>query len=457
MKVVQRVVATCCLVLGMASPVFSSGFAIVEQSVSGLGTAFSGVAAVAEDASTLFFNPAGLTRLKGQQAVLGLHYIKPKTEFSDRGSSLSPALTGGAFVALSGSDGGDGGEDAFVPNAYYAANLDNGWAFGIGVNAPFGLATEYADGWQGRYHALRSEVETVNINPSVAYKLGDHLSFGAGFNAQKLTAELSNAIDFGSIATALSGGALGTPQGSDGKVVLEADDWAYGFNLGILVEADDDTRLGLAYRSRMEYTAEGSADFTVPAAVSSLPGVGSGISATFADSGAQAEMTLPDSLSASIYHRFTDRLAFMADVTWTNWSVFDELRVEFDNPLKADSVTSYNWNDSWRYSLGGSYDASERLTLRAGVAFDETPIPDVESRTPRIPGEDRFWTSVGACYRFSDTLKADFAYAHLFVSDSKIDRQAGVDPSGENFFAGTLVGEFENAVDIASIQLAYNF
>jgi long-chain fatty acid transport protein len=449
----------------MASPVFSSGFAIVEQSVSGLGTAFSGVAAVAEDASTLFFNPAGLTRLKGQQAVLGLHYIKPKTEFSDSGSSLSPALTGGAFVALSGSDGGDGGEDAFVPNAYYAANLDNGWAFGIGVNAPFGLATEYADGWQGRYHALRSEVQTVNINPSLAYKVNDHLSLGAGFNAQKLTAELSNAIDFGTIgfATVASSVPLfGAPdpawmQNRDGKVVLKADDWAYGYNLGLLVEADEETRLGLAYRSRMEYTAKGNADFTVPSTITGNSTVDGGLQAMFADSGAKAEMTLPDSLSVSIYHRFTDRLALMADVTWTNWSVFKELRVEFDNPLKADSVTSYNWNDSWRYSLGGSYDASESLTLRAGVAFDETPIPDAESRTPRIPDEDRFWTSVGACYRFTENLKADFAYAHLFVSDSKIDRQAGVDPSGENFFAGTLVGEFENAVDIASVQLAYNF
>jgi long-chain fatty acid transport protein len=451
--------------------VFSSGFAIVEQSVSGLGTAFSGVAAVAEDASTLFFNPAGLTRLKGQQAVLGLHYIKPKTEFSDddseidSGSSLSPALTGGAFVALSGSDGGDGGEDAFVPNAYYAANLDNGWAFGIGVNAPFGLATEYADGWQGRYHALRSEVQTVNINPSLAYKVNDHLSLGAGFNAQKLTAELSNAIDFGTIgfATVASSVPLfGAPdpawmQNRDGKVVLKADDWAYGYNLGLLVEADEETRLGLAYRSRMEYTAKGNADFTVPSTITGNSTVDGGLQAMFADSGAKAEMTLPDSLSVSIYHRFTDRLALMADVTWTNWSVFKELRVEFDNPLKADSVTSYNWNDSWRYSLGGSYDASESLTLRAGVAFDETPIPDDESRTPRIPDEDRFWTSVGACYRFTENLKADFAYAHLFVSDSKIDRQAGVDPSGENFFAGTLVGEFENAVDIASVQLAYNF
>ncbi len=177
----------------------------------------------------------------------------------------------------------------------------------------------------------------------------------------------------------------------------------------------------------------------------------------FADSAAEADICLPDTASASIYHRFTDRLALMADVTWTNWSVFDELRVDFENPLKADSVTTYNWQDSWRYSLAASFDASEQLLLRLGLAFDETPVPDAEHRTPRIPCEDRFWVSLGGGYRFSEKLKADFAYAHLFVSDSKINRQAGTDPSGENFFAGTLVGEFENSVDIASVQIAYNF
>lgn len=442
-------------VLAMASPALGAGFAIIEQSVSGLGNAFAGGAASAEDATTVFFNPAGLTRLKGQQIVAGLHYISPRTEFKDEGSGLSPALGGGP---LSGNEGGQGGEDAFVPNFYYSASLDNGWSVGLGINAPFGLATQYDDGWQGRYHALRSDVMTFNINPSSAYKVNNHLSLGAGVSAQYVDAELSNAVDFGSIAFAMTGGAMSAPQAADGKVVLEADDWSYGYNLGVLYEFSENSRAGLAYRSRIDYTAEGKADFSVPTSITALPmGVGAGLAAVFADTDAKADLCLPDSASASFYHRFNPRWAVMADVTWTNWSTFKELRVEFDNPLKSDSVTNYNWEDSWRYSIGATYNPNEKLALRAGLAYDETPIPSAEFRTPRVPGEDRLWTAVGLGYSFSDRATLDVGYAHLFVSDSKINRRAGIDSSGENFFAGTLVGEFENSVDIASVQFSYSF
>jgi long-chain fatty acid transport protein len=437
--------------LAMASPSFGAGFAIIEQSVSGLGNAFAGGAASAEDATTIFFNPAGLTRLKGQQVVAGIHYISPRTEFKDEGSSVSPAFGGGA---LSGNDGGEGGEDAFVPNFYYSASLGDDWAIGLGINAPFGLSTEYDDGWKGRYHALRSDVMTVNINPSAAYKVNEHLSLGAGVSAQYVDAELSNAIDFGSIAFASSGGLLGAPQAADGKVVLEADDWSYGYNLGALYEFTENSRVGIAYRSRIEYTAEGKADFTMPAALAAASPT---LAAVFADTDAKADITLPDSASVSLYHRFNPQWAVMADVTWTNWSTFKELRVEFDNPLKSDSVTDYSWEDSWRYSIGATYNPNEKLALRAGLAYDETPIPSAELRTPRVPGEDRLWTAVGLGYSFSDRANLDIGYAHLFVSDSKINRQAGIDPSGENFFAGTLVGEFENSVDIASVQFSYSF
>jgi long-chain fatty acid transport protein len=122
-----------------------------------------------------------------------------------------------------------------------------------------------------------------------------------------------------------------------------------------------------------------------------------------------------------------------------------------------DNVTTENWKDSWRYSLGANFNPSERLVLRAGVAYDEEPIPDAAHRTPRIPGEDRLWMALGLGYRIGERVQVDLGYAHLFVKDSKINRQAGTDPTGEDFFRGTIVGEFENSVDIISMQLAYNF
>jgi len=438
--------------LAITSPAFGAGFAIIEQSVSGLGNAFSGGAASAEDATTVFFNPAGLTRLEGQQAVAGVNVIIPQAKFSNKGSTH---VTG---QPLTGGDGGDGGVTGVVPNLYYAARLQNGIALGLGINAPFGLATEYDDGWVGRYHALGSEVKTVNINPSVAYKVNDHLSLGAGVNAQYIQAKLSNAIDFGTVAFQSSGGLLGTPQGMDGKAELEADSWGFGFNLGALYEFNDNSRVGLAYRSHVRQDLKGDADFKVPASVTSLPfGVGAGVAAAFADTDISGDLVLPESASVSAYHRFTPKWAVMADVTWTNWSRFDELRIEFDTNNNgvtlADSVTTESWDDSWRYSLGATYNPNESLALRAGVAYDVEAIPDAEHRTPRIPGDDRTWVAVGAGYRLTDRLTFDLAYAHLFVADPKINKN----PVGEDALRGGLKGKYDASVDIVSVQLAYNF
>jgi len=443
------------LVLGCTVAAFGAGFAVIEQSVSGLGNSFAGGAAIAEDPTTIFYNPAGMTRLKGQQATAAFHVIFPQSDFKDDGNSaVSPLLGGGT---LSGGDGGNGGETVVVPNAYYSINFDNGWAAGLGINSPYGLVTEWNDGWQGRYHALRSDVLTININPSVAYKVNDHLSLGFGVSAQYVDAELSQAIDFGSIAYVQSGlnpGLSGLVQNRDGKVTLEADDWAYGFNAGALVEVSENTRLGLAYRSKVDYTAEGDADYEVPATISGIPALDAGIQAAFSDVDAKADLTLPATASASVFHRFNAQWAVMADVTWTEWSEFEELRVEFADG-RQDAVTTEMWDDAWRYSAGLTYSPSEALDLRFGLAYDETPIPD-DYRTPRIPGDDRFWVSAGLGYAWG-SFKLDLGYAHLFVDDAKSARQAGMDPTGEDFFKGTLSGEFENAVDIASAQLTYLF
>jgi long-chain fatty acid transport protein len=304
-------------------------------------------------------------------------------------------------------------------------------------------------------------VRTININPAVAYKLNNHLSIGAGVSAQYVDAELTNAIDFGSIAFAQTGGAFGTPQGSDGKVELTADDWSYGWNIGLLYEFSENTRVGLSYRSDIDYTVEGDADFFVPSVITGVPLIDAGIAAQFASTEAEADITLPGSASLSGYHRINPQWAVMADITWTNWSEFDELRVEFDPNLfgltLSDNVTTHDWDDSWRYSAGAVYNHNENLAFRLGVAYDETPIPDEEHRTPRVPGEDRVWTAIGLGYAFNDSVSIDWGYVHLFVDDADINRQAGTDPNGEDFFRGSLVGEFEHSVDIISAQIAITF
>ncbi|GAB4165406.1 MAG: outer membrane protein transport protein [Geothermobacteraceae bacterium] len=454
MKRVRNLVIALMAVCLLGTSAYGAGFAIIEQSVSGLGAAFSGGAAAATDASTIFFNPAGITRIKGQQVVTGLHFIYPQSDFS--GTAANSALLGGLPITGSGKDGG---ETAFVPNLYYVYNPENTpWAFGVGINAPFGLVTEWDKDWIGRYHAVKSDVATININPVFAYKVDDHFSVAVGVSAQYIDAELSSAIDFGSIlAAGAFPGAVPTQQ--DGFSVLKADDWAYTYNVGILYEFDQDSRIGAHYRSQVNYEAKGTATFEYGVLAGNPLAVGGLQAQGFVNGDASADISLPANFSLSGYHKVNDSLALMADVTITFWSCFDELRVKFANggPGGGDSVTTENWDDSWRLSLGAEYGVNDALTLRFGVAFDETPIPDAAHRTPRIPGEDRYWVATGFNYGFSDNISLDFGYAHLFVKDAKIDKQAGVNPAGEDFFRGDLVGEFENSVDIASLQLNWNF
>lgn len=415
-----------------------AGFALIEQSVSGLGNGFAGGAAIAEDASTVFFNPAGMTRLGENEYLFGLHVVSPTTEFKSSGSSTA---ANGA-VPLRGGDGGEAGETGVVPNFYYVRRLNEDLVFGLGVNAPFGLATDYEDGWEGRYHALKSEVMTVNINPSLAFKVNEQLSLGAGINVQYIEVpELSNALDFATICTAAGAPCAATPTTTDGKLELDGDDWSFGFNLGLLYEVDEGTRFGVAYRSRIKHELDGEARFTgTPAAFSAM-----GI---FVNDGVTADITLPESLSVSAYHELDSRWAVMGDVTWTRWDRFDELRVEFDTNPQDDLVTPENWDNSVRYSLGLSYRYNDRWTLRTGVAYDETPIPSAELRTPRIPGNDRRWLAFGASYRHSDNLQFDVGYAHLFVDDTPINHTSA---------GATLVGEYESSVDILSAQLRWQF
>lgn len=431
-----KLVMVACLVLISAGSVFASGFAVIEQSVSGLGNAFSGGAAAAEDATTVFFNPAGMTRMEQKEAITAVHFIIPSAEFSDNGSA--PLVTG---LGLGTDEGGDAGDLAVVPNLYIVVPVSDAAAFGLGVNAPFGLVTEYSDTWIGRYHAVKSDLKTVNINPSFAFKANDKLSLGFGINIMDVDVELSQMIDFGLIGASF--GIPGSiPQGQDGKVVLNADNWAYGWNAGALYEFDQDTRIGFAYRSRVYAEVEGVAKFSsVPAA----------LSPAFFNTGVSGKITLPATASLSIFHNATDQLSLMADATWTQWSTFKELTFDFDDPAVADSTTPEEWDNSWRLSVGASYAYNEKLILRCGLAFDESPIGD-DYRTPRIPGDDRYWTSVGAGYKFNEAWSMDAAYTHLFVEDAKINLT-----SADNASKGFLVGEYESHVDIASVQLSYRF
>lgn len=419
------------------SDAVGAGVAIMEQSVKGLGMAFAGGAAAAEDASTIFFNPAGLTRLSGTQAIAGMHLVFPSAKFSNEGSTH---LTG---QPLSGGEGGNAGSTILLPNFYYSRQVNDRLSTGLGVFSPFGLSTDYDAAWAGRYHAVKSELISLNINPSLAYSITDKLSLGAGINAQYLKAELSNAIDFGTIFSSL--GATGAaPQVNDGSVTFKADSWSWGYNAGILYEFTDDTRAGIAYRSRIDHTLVGDAHF------SGVPSPNP--TGRFADTRIRSDVTLPDGLSLSIWHNFSKEVAAMADITWTNWSTIDELRIDSNNPIESDAVTTVHWKDTFRYSLGAVY-APGAWTIRTGAAYDQSPVPDAAHGTPRVPDSDRIWLAAGVGYKFSEQISVDGGYAHLYVKDAEIRKTA----TGEDMFRGGLSGTYENSVDIISTEITWRF
>jgi long-chain fatty acid transport protein len=388
----------------------AAGFALIEQSASGMGNAFAGGGAVAEDASTIFFNPAGMTYIPGTQIVGAIHLIKPTAEFT--GSISGTGKLGG--------DGGDAGDLAFIPNFYYKVDLTDTVKFGLGINAPFGLKTEYDPTWMGRFQAIKSEVKTVNINPAIAFKVNDQLSIGAGISAMWAQAELTRAFN------------LGGPS-AETTVKIKGDDWGFGFNLGAIYQVTAGTRFSMAYRSKVNQHLEGE---------SSSPLV------TALNTNVTAAITLPETFSASTFSKLNDTWDLMGDVTWTRWSQFKELRIDFANAV-SDSVTPENWSNTLRYSIGANYHYSKDMKLRAGLAYDEEAISD-QFRTARIPGNDRKWASLGATWKVSPNSSIDVAYAHLFISDASINKNEG----GGN---GTLTGTYEGGVNILSAQYTHNF
>lgn len=391
----------------------AAGFALIEQNASGLGNAYAGQAAAAEDASTIFFNPAGLTELEGRQVAAAVHYIRPSAEFS------GSATINGAPSPISG-NGGDAGMPAFVPNFYYAMAIRPGLKFGLGVNAPFGLATEYDVPWAGMSQALKSDVKTININPALAWKASDAVSIGFGLDWQRMEATLtSSASPVVPVEARM--------EGEDGG--------SWGWNTGALFQLGEATRLGFAYRSRIEHNLEGTLNLLGPI---------------------KADITLPDTASLSLFHKLNGQWDLLADATWTGWSSFDKLEVRSAlNPaIIATSVTE-NWQDAWRFSVGANWHMNDQWTWRFGVAFDQTPVPDAAHRTPRIPDEDRTWLALGGQYRFSKQGRIDVGYAHLFVKDAEI---AHCEPETVcPAFGVSLTGNYDNAVDILSVQYTHTF
>ncbi|MDJ0972994.1 MAG: outer membrane protein transport protein [Planctomycetota bacterium] len=431
----QRWISAICVMALVAGSIWiapeaeAGGVGLLETGGKRMGSAYAGGAASADDATTIWWNPAGMARLRRHSAAVAAVYIAPTFEYTDQGSLDVASMP---IIGVNA----DGAEDAVVPSAFVAWRLNRKWNVGLSVNVPFGLSTSYPDNFYGRYYATDSELFTLNINPAVAYRINNRLSIGAGFNAMYADATLENQVDFGASAM--------MPQALDGSAKIEGDGWGFGFNVGLLYEVNCCTRFGIHYRSRVTQEIEGDGSFVVPGPVQ--PGLPPGL---FTNSAAETEIDFPDSLSVSAYHRVNNRWAVMGDVTWTNWETFDELVVDFANPVQPNTVLEFDWKDTFRVGVGVAFTPNSCWEFRAGVLFDEGPA-STSNRTPRVPDADRLWVTAGVGYRINNRLRVDLSYAHIFGSE--------VDVRQTSPTAGTLRGTYEDSdANLFGLQVTVDF
>ena len=430
--------------LAATGQTYASGLQITEQTVTGLGRAFAGGSLPNDDVSAVFYNPADMMLSHGMQAQAGMTFIGISIEADNAGSQTRlPANLGDVltkpgslpvFVTIPSAGRGtdDGGTDNVVPNAFFAMDINDRMRFGLGMTAPFAVATSYGQDWVGRYHAVDSDLTTVDINPSLAYRINQNFSIGAGLSAQYVDARLTQALFNPTTAFV-----------KDGYAEVKADGWAFGYNLGALYELDSNTRFSASYRSRINHSAEGDrtiSDYWLADRNGKVS--------------AKADVTLPDWLGLAAYHRIDNQWAVMAGVRWTNWSLFKKLQIDFADG--SQSLTEENWEDSWAFNIGVSYDLNPALTFRAGYVYDQTPVPSAEYRTPRIPDSDRNAFSVGFSYRPMPQLLVDFGYMYIDFADSSTDNTIPLIP-GSGVAVDNLNLNYTGSGNLIGIQASYTF
>jgi len=462
----RTAIAGACLAIA-AAPALGAGFALQENSASGLGNAYAGGAAVADDATTLWSNAAGMARLPTGQFAGALNFIWPSIEFRNAGSVA-------ALQQPLGGDGGNAGGLNVVPNLYLSWPIDRQWSVGLGVNAPFGLKTEYDDGWIGRFQGLKSEIKTINVNPAVSWKPMDSLSFGLGANYQHIDATFTSNANYSAALLAAAGcsGPNADPQtcaaiaqatpGLQSNVEVTGSDAAWGWNLGVLVELTPDHRIGAQYRSALKYDVGGRVDFDNPGLPAGLPPSLQGLAAAvntqlLYDSDIRSSIKLPEIVNISYFGRLNARWDLMADVQYTGWSSIQTLTFTRSNGSPLQTTTE-DFRNAWRVALGANYRHDAQWLLRGGLAYDQTPVQD-GSRTVRLPDSNRTWLALGARYTPDPKWWVDVGAAYIWVKSGSIDEigssNFGQPPSAAS--SGRVAGSYDNNVFVLSAQVTFAF
>ena len=410
----------------------ASGFQLLEQG-SGLGNAYAGSAAKSSDASTIWYNPAGMTQLPGGAFSGGVTAVRPVFKFSDSGSR-----TGVFSVA---GDGGDAGSWGFPPNAYISWAVNKDFYLGLGINAPFGLATKYSDPWTGSAQSNEFDIKTINVNPSVAYRVNEMFSIGAGANWQRIEA------DYYRRAAAAPAGPLALPFVTSH---LSVSDNAWGWNLGILLTPSPSTKVGLSYRSAVSYHTDGNITLVGDGAAGAATALG--LTAAGVASNASANIKVPDTWILSATQKLSDQWEMLGDISWTGWSSIKNIDIMHSSGRLVGTtaeVLPADFQNTFRVALGANYAYTDSLKFMFGLAYDRTPVKNSTSRLTSLPDNDRTWFSLGAQWKPAKEQTLEVGAAYLYLPNTGISHATAT--------GGLVNGDYNSSVWILGAQYSIGF
>ena len=460
MKTVSPFKISALMIAAMfAHQAVASGYHFGTQSVGSQSTANS-AAAEAADASTIFYNPAGLTKLDGRgEFTIAANMVMPSIKYSNAKAQYMDGTS-----VTQGSDHGKITELTFAPHAYGAYKLNDRVTLGVGMYIPFGSKTEYEQDSVLRYNMNKLGLTTVAFEPVVAFKANEKHSFGVGLIGQYSQAELRKFADWN------ASGRLGVSKGiTDGHADVKGHDWGFGYHLGWLFDVNDRVRVGVNYRSKVEHNLKGTAHWQADGALAKAyyaAAIGKPVSAGgfgyVPTENASVKIITPESLSVHGMYRANDKLDLYGDVTWTRHSRFNTAELIFENTKRvargglANSTTIRpNWRNTFKVAVGGSYQYSQPLQLRAGIAFDQTPVKSSADRLNTLPDGNRLWLSAGARYTHKQRHVFDIAYSYIHINDTEYRAEAATGNDIDS--RGATSASFKNYAAILGAQYTYKF
>ncbi|MFS2126321.1 OmpP1/FadL family transporter [Pseudomonas sp. Pseusp97] len=416
--------AAAAALVGSSTTALANGLALNEQSASSAGTAYAGRSSSALDASTIYGNPAGLIRLRRSEASGGAAVLAVSDDISDVESTAS------------GTNKGDSVPTAVIPFAYLSSPIDERLSVGLGLYVPFGLVNDYENTFQGRYFGSYSKTQILTLQPTIAYRLNDHVSIGGGPTLNHFDAKLQNNLATGNLNN-----------GKETLVTIKGDDTAVGFNIGLLVDFNEATSWGITYHSKVSYELKGHTT------LSGAP--------DFLDLNekykAKVDLDTPESVDTSITHHFDDRWTGYLGTTWTRWSRFRKFEAVNSNVSPLGQAAGLgqvgeelNWHDTWSTAIGASYQLNPQWLLRAGYAYDPAPVRNAD-RSLRIPVANRKSVTLGAAYSPNSDVTIDAAYGYLW------DSEASVNQSNDSGLQPSYSAKFKNSASGLAVQLTYRY